>query len=81
MYTQHTCTFIYSILQKLYILTCIETCKDISNLNNLKITVNRDDFQQIFTIFINIFLMMNLITGFIWGLVRIQKEQHIYTQL
>ena len=32
-------------------------------------TVNRGDFGQIFTIFINIFIMMNSILGFIWGLV------------
>ena len=32
-------------------------------------TINRGDFGQIFTIFINIFIMMNLILGFIWGLV------------
>ena len=32
-------------------------------------TVNRGDFGQIFTIFINIFIMMNWILGFIWGLV------------
>ena len=31
-------------------------------------TVNRGDFEQIFTIFINIFIMMNGIQDFIWGL-------------
>ena len=32
-------------------------------------TVNRGDFGQIFTIFIDIFIMMNSILGFVWGLV------------
>ena len=36
---------------------------------NIFITVNRADFGQIFTIFINIFTMMKSILGFIWGLV------------
>ena len=35
----------------------------------IKSTVNRGDFGQIFTIFINIFIMMNLILAFIWELV------------
>ena len=37
-------------------------------------TVN---FGQIFTIFINIFIMMNSILGFIWGLVSTMLEHHI----
>ena len=32
-------------------------------------TINRGDFGQICTIFINIFIMMNWIQGFTWGLV------------
>ena len=37
---------------------------------NVNSTVNRGDFGQIFTIFKNIFIMMNSILGFIWGLVN-----------
>ena len=33
------------------------------------VTVNRGDFGQICTIFINIFIMINWIQGFTWGLV------------
>ena len=33
-------------------------------------TVNRGDFGQICTILINIFIIMNLIQGFTWGLVK-----------
>ena len=40
-------------------------------------TVNRGDFGQIFTIFINIFIMMNSILHFIWGLVSTMLEHHI----
>ena len=40
-------------------------------------TVNRGDFGQIFTIFINIFIMMNLILAFIWELVSTRLEHHI----
>ena len=40
-------------------------------------TVNRSDFGQIFTIFINIFIMMNSILGFIWGLVSTMQEHRI----
>ena len=40
-------------------------------------TVNRGDFGQIFTIFINIFIiMMNSILGFIWGLVTCSTIHH-----
>ena len=35
--------------------------------DDFKSTVNRGDFGQIFTILINIFIMMNSILGFIWG--------------
>ena len=37
-------------------------------------TVNQGDFGQIFTIFINIFIMMNSILNFIWGLVIPQSH-------
>ena len=40
-------------------------------------TVNRGDFGQIFSIFINIFIMMNSILGFIWGLVSTMQEHRI----
>ena len=48
-----------------------------STTNNIYNTVNRGDFGQIFTIFINIFIMMNSILGFIWGLVSTMLEHHI----
>ena len=41
-------------------------------------TVNRGDFGQIFTIFINIFIMMNSILGFIWGLVLVPCKSIVY---
>ena len=42
-------------------------CGDFLHTCNLEVltTVNRGDFGQIFTIFINIFIMMNAILGFI----------------
>ena len=36
------------------------------------------DFGQIFTIFINIFIMMNWIQGFVWGLVRTMYKSNTY---
>ena len=44
-------------------------------------TVNRGDFGQIFTIFINIFIMMNSIVSFIWGIVSTMLEHHIHSTL
>ena len=49
---------------------------------SLMSTVNRGYFGQIFTIFINIFIMMNSIlhVGFIWGLVStMQEHRMLYT--
>ena len=40
------------------------------------VTIKWGDFGQIFTIFINIFIMMNSILGFIWGLVSTMQEHH-----
>ena len=43
----------------------------------ISLAINQGDFEQICTIFINIFIMMTGILSFIWGLASTMKMQHI----
>ena len=74
-------TVFYRFYSKFFRIHLKPTKHDKISLHVFYITVNQGDFGQICTSFINIFIMMNWIQGFTWGLVRTISEQHIYTQL